>query len=93
MQVLKQHSRQRSHLTEVQSVDLGLHMFWQISSECVGVHFILSLLSVQPLYDHKYIITSAQLGALKEIFLFNKTIISKFIIPYKNIRVQGLHNH
>lgn len=35
-----------SHLTDVHGIDLSLHMLWNISNQCVLVHFILSFLSV-----------------------------------------------
>lgn len=47
------HGKKKSHLTEVHRIYLGLHMLGEVSCDCVSVFLILSLLSVQPLCDHK----------------------------------------
>lgn len=44
-----------SYLTEVHGIGLSLHMLWNISNQCVLVHFICSFLSVQSLSTWRYL--------------------------------------
>ncbi len=47
-----------SYLTNVHGIGLSLYMRWNISNQCVLVHFIFSFLSVQSLSTWRYLTCS-----------------------------------